>query len=77
MLLDNKRQYLLYEIYATFYHSNGLTRNKTLSRPIYYVLYLQILRFYLVGQIYRTSTLTSAETIQFFDKTGGLRSLQF
>ncbi len=35
---------------TTFYQSSGLTRNFMFNGSIYYVLYLQILYFYLVGQ---------------------------
>ncbi len=37
-------------VHTTFYHSSGLTRNWMFNRSIYYVLYLQILRFYFMGQ---------------------------
>ncbi len=39
--------------HTTFYHNSGLTRNMTFNGSICYVLYLQILRFYFVGQIPR------------------------
>ncbi len=37
-------------IHTTFYHSSGLTRTLMFNGSIYCVLYLQILRFYLVRQ---------------------------
>ena len=37
-------------LYTTFYHSSGLTRNLMFNGSIYYVLYLQILCFYLGRQ---------------------------
>ncbi len=51
------RRYLpLYAyVHTTFYHVNGLTRNSRFNGNICYILYkLQILRFYLVWQIYRS-----------------------
>ena len=37
-------------LHTTFYHSSGLTRNLMFNGSIYYVLYLQILCFYLGRQ---------------------------
>ncbi len=37
-------------VHTTFYHSSWLTRNLMFNGSIYYVLYLQILRFYLGRQ---------------------------
>ena len=52
MLFHNLREYLLYQMYVhtTFYHSSGLIRNWMFNECIYYVLYLHILRLYVVGQ---------------------------
>ncbi len=46
-------------VHTSFYHSSELTRNLTFNGSIYYVLYLQKLRFYLVRQIsYQTNHYT-------------------
>ena len=42
--------HMKYNVHTTFYHSSGLTRNLMSYGSIYKVSYLQILRFYLVGQ---------------------------
>ncbi len=54
MLFHNWREYLLYQTYVhtTFYHGSGLTWNWMFNRSICYVLFLHILRFYFVGQIW-------------------------
>ena len=39
-------------VYRIFYHRSGLTRNLMFNGSIYFVLYLQMLGFYVVGQIY-------------------------
>ncbi len=51
MLFDNKRQYLACQtnVDTTFYHGSRLTWNCMFNGSIYYVLYLHILHFYLVG----------------------------
>ena len=38
-------------VYITFYHGSGLIGNLMFNGSICFGLYLQILRFYLVGQI--------------------------
>ena len=38
-------------VHTTFYRSSGLTRNVMFNGSIYYILYLQILRFHLVGHM--------------------------
>ena len=37
-------------VHTIFYHTSGLSRNWVFNGSIYYVLYLQILRSYLVAQ---------------------------
>ena len=50
-----------YQTYVrtTFYNSSGLTRYWMFNGTIYYVWYLQILRFYLVWQSYKYVTWSS------------------
>ena len=52
MLFHGLTQYLPYQthVHTSFCHSGGLTKNLTFTGSIYYVLYLQILRFYLIQQ---------------------------
>ncbi len=52
MLFHNLRQYLLYQrcVHTSFYHSSGWTRKLMFNGSIYYILYLQILPFYFMGQ---------------------------
>ncbi len=42
--------YHIKHVHTIFYHSSGLTRNLMFNGSIYYDLYFQILRFYLVRQ---------------------------
>ena len=66
MLFHNYRQYLPYQTYVhTFYYSSGLTRNMMFKGSIYYVSYLQLLRFYLGRQ-----------TCCFHAATSGLNAVQ-
>ncbi len=44
--------YIKRNVYTTFYHSGGLTKNLMFSGSIYYDLYWKILHFYLVGQLF-------------------------
>ena len=44
-------------VHTTFYHSSGLSRNLIFNGSIYYVLYLQILCFYLGRQSTHTCNL--------------------
>ncbi len=46
--------YHIKHVHTTFYHSSGLTRNLMFNGSIYYVLFLQILCFNLLGQSWGT-----------------------
>ncbi len=49
---------------TTFLHGSGLTRNLTFNGSIYSVLYLQILRFYLVWQkIHQSNNILRAKKL--------------